>query len=96
MKDGFIRVAAATPKIKVADCVHNMQEILGIIKSAPEDTSLLVSPNSVSLDIPAVICSFSLRCFAQRRCGCRHIGTDHRYRYCSFSRVTCCCAFFYL
>jgi NAD+ synthase (glutamine-hydrolysing) len=44
MKDGFIRVAAATPKIKVADCVHNMQEILGIIKSAPEDTSLLVFP----------------------------------------------------
>ena len=33
MKDGFIKVAAATPQIEVADCIHNTQEI---IKKAKE------------------------------------------------------------
>ena len=28
MKDGFIKVAAATPDIQVADCVHNTGEII--------------------------------------------------------------------
>ena len=28
MKDGFIKVAAATPQIEVADCIHNTQEII--------------------------------------------------------------------
>ena len=32
MRDGFIRVAAATPKIKVADPVYNRQEICRIIE----------------------------------------------------------------
>lgn len=31
MKDGFIKVAAATPKIKVADPAYNTEEILKII-----------------------------------------------------------------
>ncbi|MDD2362865.1 MAG: NAD(+) synthase [Oscillospiraceae bacterium] len=44
MKDGFLRVAAATPKIKVADCVHNSQQILDIALSAPADTALIVFP----------------------------------------------------
>ena len=34
MKDEFIKVAAATPKIKVADPVYNTEEILKIIGSA--------------------------------------------------------------
>ena len=34
MRDGFIRVAAATPKIKVADPVYNRQEICRIIEEA--------------------------------------------------------------
>lgn len=33
MKDGFIKVAAATPDIQVADCVHNTREI---VKKAKE------------------------------------------------------------
>ena len=33
MKDGFIKVAAATPQIEVADCIHNTQEI---VKKAKE------------------------------------------------------------
>ena len=28
MRDGFIKVAAATPDILVADCAHNRQEIV--------------------------------------------------------------------
>lgn len=44
MKDGFLRVAAATPKIRVADCDYNAEQILDVIKKAPEDTSLLVFP----------------------------------------------------
>lgn len=44
MKDGFLRVAAATPKIRVADCSHNAQQIIDIALSAPADTALLVFP----------------------------------------------------
>ncbi|HBT65866.1 MAG TPA: NAD(+) synthase [Ruminococcaceae bacterium] len=44
MNDGFIRAAAATPKIIVADCSYNMEQILKLIKSAPADTALLVFP----------------------------------------------------
>lgn len=34
MKDGFIKIACATPDIKVADCVHNSEQILELIKEA--------------------------------------------------------------
>lgn len=34
MKDGFIRVAAATPEIRVADCDYNTNEIMECIKEA--------------------------------------------------------------
>lgn len=43
MKDGFIKVAAATPKIKVADPVYNAEEIIKIINETAENgASLLV------------------------------------------------------
>ena len=43
MKDGFIKVAAATPKIKVADPAYNAEEIIKIINETAENgTSLLV------------------------------------------------------
>ena len=43
MKDGFIKVAAATPKIKVADPVYNAEEIIKIINETEENgASLLV------------------------------------------------------
>ena len=32
MRHGFIKTAAGTPKIKVADCVHNADEILRLVK----------------------------------------------------------------
>ena len=36
MKDGFIRVAAATPDIKVADCGYNADRIIELIKQAAQ------------------------------------------------------------
>ncbi len=44
MYDGFLRVAAATPAIRVADPMHNAQKILEQIRQAPADTALLVFP----------------------------------------------------
>ena len=32
MKDGFIKVAAATPEIKVADCKYNAKQIISLAK----------------------------------------------------------------
>ena len=32
MKDGFIKVAAATPEIKVADCNNNAKQIVSLAK----------------------------------------------------------------
>ncbi len=45
MKDGFIRVACATPKIKVADCAHNAKAIISQAKeAAASGASLIVFP----------------------------------------------------
>ncbi|MBQ3162298.1 MAG: NAD(+) synthase [Oscillospiraceae bacterium] len=45
MKDGFIRVAAVTPDIKVADCSHNADEIIKYAKEAARnDASVIVFP----------------------------------------------------
>ena len=45
MKDGFIRVAAATPEVQVADCVYNREQIEQMMKDAYErDASLIVFP----------------------------------------------------
>ena len=34
MKDGFVKVAAGTPKIRVADCDYNKNQVLNLIKEA--------------------------------------------------------------
>ena len=34
MRDGFIKVAAGTPEIKVADCVHNGEQVIKLMKTA--------------------------------------------------------------
>jgi len=45
MEDGFIRVGAATPEIKVADCIYNTEKILELsIEAAGNGCSLLVFP----------------------------------------------------
>lgn len=44
MKDGFLRVAAVTPAIHVADCDHNAAQILQEINTLPADTAVAVFP----------------------------------------------------
>ena len=45
MKDGFIRVAAATPEIRVADCVYNTQKIMEFIQEGKEQgVKIIVFP----------------------------------------------------
>ncbi len=45
MRDGFIKVMAATPDIRVADCRHNTQAILALMRGAAEQgVRLLVLP----------------------------------------------------
>lgn len=44
MKDGFLRVAAATPKIRVADIDFNASAIIRHVKEADPDCALLVFP----------------------------------------------------
>lgn len=45
MKDGFFRVAAATPKVKVADPVHNREEICKLIEAGEQEhAGLMVFP----------------------------------------------------
>ena len=45
MKDGFIKVAAASPRLKVADCRYNLSEVLRLVRHADElGVRLLVLP----------------------------------------------------
>ncbi|BBF44084.1 NAD synthetase [Lachnospiraceae bacterium KM106-2] len=45
MKQGFMKVAAATPAIKVADCVYNTEQIIELIKKCTsEGVRLVVFP----------------------------------------------------
>lgn len=45
MKDGFIKVAAGTPKIRVADCEYNRNSILALIREAEKQgVKLLALP----------------------------------------------------
>ena len=34
MRDGFVKVAAGTPKIRVADCDYNAGQIIALMKDA--------------------------------------------------------------
>lgn len=42
MKDGFIRVAAATPDIQVADCEYNRKQVEKMLKEACEHKARMV------------------------------------------------------
>ena len=45
MKDGFIRVAAAVPSIRIADCPHNTEELIRIAHEASANAArVLVFP----------------------------------------------------
>ena len=49
MDYGFVRVAAAVPELKVADCSHNADRIIGLIKEADEASSQIVVFPELSL-----------------------------------------------
>ena len=57
MKDGFVKVAAATPKIKVADTEYNAEAIISEVKEACR--------SCVLPDIPVVICFYRISCYPQ-------------------------------
>lgn len=42
MKDGFIKVAAATPELAVADCTFNTEQIILLMKKAQEQGSAII------------------------------------------------------
>lgn len=42
MKDGFIKVAAATPEIKVADCAFNAKAVISLIAEAEEKGAAVI------------------------------------------------------
>lgn len=44
MRDGFVRIAAATPDIRVADCGYNIRQIRDMAQAAPAGTALMVFP----------------------------------------------------
>ena len=44
MKDGFLRVGAATPKLRVADIDYNAERIIYCVNQADKDCALLVFP----------------------------------------------------
>lgn len=58
MRDGFVKVAAVTPKIRVADTTYNAGVIVeGIREAAAAGAKVIVLPEPwSSRDIPAVIC----------------------------------------
>ena len=67
MRDGFIKVAAATPNIKVADVHYNAEQIIGQIKEAAEQgAKVIVFPE---LCITGYTCQdlFSRRCCKEAR-----------------------------
>ena len=43
MNDGFIRMAAATPRIQVADCGYNRENILEVIEKALKKNSQILA-----------------------------------------------------
>ena len=45
MKDGFIKVAAATPELAVAECTFNTEQIISLMKKAQKQgSSVIVFP----------------------------------------------------
>ena len=43
MRHGFIKTAAGTPKIQVADCVYNAGEILKLIRQMETDGAKIMA-----------------------------------------------------
>ena len=69
MKDGFIKVAAGTPDVRVADCEFNATEIIRMVHEMEEQgAKVMVFRNSVLLLIPVEICSGRKIFWKRQRC----------------------------
>ena len=42
MRDGFVKVAAVTPRIRVADCDYNTEQIIRLLKGAWQDGAKII------------------------------------------------------
>ena len=61
MKDGFVKVAAATPKIKVADVDYNGEKIKKYMKEASREGAVITRSFALP-HAPAGICFCSAHC----------------------------------
>jgi hypothetical protein len=50
MKDGFLKAAAFSPALRVADCTYNAQQVLAQLLLQPQ-LELLVQPQSLPLQL---------------------------------------------
>lgn len=58
MNYGFVKVAAAVPQVKVADCFYNIQQIEGLMRQASQkEVQIIAFPNYRLRLILAWICS---------------------------------------
>ena len=56
MKDGFVKAAAATPDIRVADVAYNTENICKMIdETVANGAKVIVFPELCVTDIPVVI-----------------------------------------
>ena len=68
MTNGFIRIAAATPSVKVADTESNVASILEIAGDwTPKALKLPYSPNFVLQATLARICFITPLCYARQK-----------------------------
>ena len=54
MKDGFLKVAAVTPDIRVADVVYNTEKICGLIDEAVDRGAKIVVFPELCCSVPAL------------------------------------------
>lgn len=59
---GYVKVGSAVPKLRVADCVYNKEEILKLVEAAAaKRCACCPSPSFPLQAIPVRICSFKHR-----------------------------------
>ncbi len=76
MKHGFVKVAAATPDIKVADCTYNAESVCrDMKKAAGQGAKIVVFPE---LCLTGYTCSDLFWAGASFGCGKRRAEEDHK------------------
>ena len=72
MRDGFISVAAGTPKIRVADCRYNAEQIFTLMREADKQgVKVLCLPSCASPATPAATCFCRTPCSKAPKRDCR-------------------------